>query len=155
KEKKKQLSQEELSLGDSDESVNLQLEGCSETSLVTELGSSSDSTQLDRSRRRRLSFIRPARTKVEPLTRKSSDENTIDLDHNPPVLTPLTPPSPKPDAIGPSSESDHQGETSTTCDWEMKEIFSRDSQTKLKAVSSSLPSINAATRPLEKALAQH
>ncbi|CAK9144291.1 unnamed protein product [Ilex paraguariensis] len=145
KEKKKQLSQEELSLGDSDESVNLQLEGCSETSLVTELGSSSDSIQLDPVKkvgffswkRRRLSFIRPARTKVEPLTRKSSDENTIDLDPQSTgsysIDSTIAGSTKKPDAIGPSSESDHQGETSTTCDWEMKEIFSRDSQTKLKA----------------------
>lgn len=83
KENKKQLNQEEMSLGDSDESTTFD----SETGLAS--SPSSETRSVDRVKkvglfswkRRRLSF-KPAKEKSEPLiknTKEESDDNKFDI----------------------------------------------------------------------------
>uniref|UniRef100_A0A5B6YST7 Uncharacterized protein n=1 Tax=Davidia involucrata TaxID=16924 RepID=A0A5B6YST7_DAVIN len=155
-EKEIQKIRDEVGLRDSDESAVFDSEGMSEKELVnrsrnvelsslTESGSSSGSeTQSDPARkvgffswkRRRLSS-KPAKTKPEPLIKNTGDENDeskIDVDPQQNAVDLISScTGPKVDATQPSCESEHQDESSTTGNWEVKELVSRDGLTKLKA----------------------
>ncbi|KAM7492972.1 hypothetical protein LguiB_027581 [Lonicera macranthoides] len=128
KEKKKQLSQEEVSLGESDES----------TTFGSETGSTSSPSSETRSmgrvkkvglfswKRRRLSF-KPEKEKSEPLIKKTSEESDENKDDLDPRLTG----SPSVDSTG--SGLNQKPIATSEDNWETRELTSRDGQTKLKA----------------------
>ncbi|KAL6952634.1 hypothetical protein U1Q18_018645 [Sarracenia purpurea var. burkii] len=146
KEKEKQTSMEKVSGDDSDESAVFHSEGTPESELVAMAGSSSSSdseTRLDSEKkggffswkRRRRSSYKPGKTKVEPLIKKTreDDDSKIDVDRQQKAGVAGDATLSKLEATGPSGGPEEQEESSTSGHWVEKELISRDGQSKLKA----------------------
>ncbi|KAI3468021.1 hypothetical protein Pfo_024684 [Paulownia fortunei] len=146
KARRRSLSQEEVSLDESDESSAFEAKDAGQTSLSTESRSAVVSgTVLDSDKKlgwfswksRRFSFKR-AKTKEEKFDEKTescSNENKIDADPQCTVSSSVDSfsdrASQKDDPTKPCLESEYQD--NTTGAWEEKELISRDGQAKLKA----------------------
>ncbi|KAA8525470.1 hypothetical protein F0562_007325 [Nyssa sinensis] len=155
-EEKQKRREDGVGLGESDESGVFDSEGMSENELVdgsrnvelSSLGESGPSpgseTRSDPARkvgfltwkRRRLSS-KQAKMKPEPLIKTTGDKNDEtknNVDRQRHAVDCITSGSgPKVDSTQPSCESEYKDENSTTGNWEVKELISRDGLTKLKA----------------------
>ncbi|KAK6140697.1 hypothetical protein DH2020_025561 [Rehmannia glutinosa] len=141
KARRRSLSQEEVSLDESDESSTFDAKDAAQTSSSINSRSPGVSDKKEgwfSWKSRRFSFKR-AKTKEEKFDEKAescSNENKIDADDiqcavSPSVDSFSNGASQKDDPTKPCLESDHQD--NKTGAWEEKELLSRDGQTKLKA----------------------
>ncbi|XP_059642909.1 uncharacterized protein LOC132284800 [Cornus florida] len=144
-------SQDEVGSGDSDESIVLDSGGTSESEFaaVTRDSELSSEAELDSfpsseaesepvrkagffSWKRRRVTHKPAKTKVEPLIKKTGDEDDERnqyVDRRPRGSSSVD----LKRGVTDPSVSKRQDESGSTSNWEVKELVSRDGQTKLKA----------------------